>query len=96
MLLCSAGLLLATSTVVSAKIPRINATCPGRLDIHADQGGPVYINGKEAKLKTFSANAYEATAGKVKVSLSINPDGSADVSYTGPGRANGVCTVKND
>lgn len=96
LLVAATGMALATSTAASAKIPRINATCPGRLSVHADEGGPVYINGKEAKLKTFSANFYEASQGRTKVSISINPDGSAAVSYTGPGRANGVCTVAND
>ncbi len=78
----------------AAKIPLINATCPGKIEVHADQGGPVYINGKEGKLKVFNENYYEAKGGGVTISLSINPDGSASVSYTGKGGANGICTVK--
>ncbi|WP_426236849.1 hypothetical protein [Pararhizobium sp. DWP1-1-3] len=77
-----------------AKIPLVNATCPGKIEVHADQGGPIYINGKEGKLKVFNENYYEAKGSGVTISLSINPDGSADVSYTGQGGANGVCTVK--
>lgn len=77
-----------------AKIPLVNATCPGKIEVHADQGGPVYINGKEAKLKRFNDNYYEAKGGGVTISLSINPDGSASVSYTGKHGANGVCEVK--
>jgi hypothetical protein len=78
----------------AAKIPLVNATCPGNIEVHADQGGPIYINGKEGKLKVFNENYYEAHGSGVTISLTISPDGSAGVSYTGKGGANGVCTVK--
>ncbi|WP_336172240.1 hypothetical protein [Ensifer sp. MJa1] len=42
----------------------------------------------------FNENYYEAKGGDVTISLSINPDGSPSVSYTGKGGANGVCTLK--
>ncbi|MCV9963132.1 hypothetical protein OIU34_14575 [Pararhizobium sp. BT-229] len=77
-----------------AKIPLVNATCPGEIEVHADEGGPIYINGKEGKLKVFNENYYEARGSDVTISLTIKPDGSADVSYTGKGGANGVCTIK--
>lgn len=86
------GLMAANPAL--AKIPLVNATCPGKIEVHADEGGPIYINGKEAKLHVFNENYYEAKGGGVTISLSINPDGSAAVSYTGHGGANGVCTVK--
>lgn len=76
-------------------VPFFNATCPMNIEVHADQGGPIYINGKEAKLKVFNSNYYEASHDHVTISLSINPDGTPDVSYTARGGANGVCTVKN-
>ena len=84
----------AAANPAFAKIPLINATCPGKIEVHADAGGPIYINGKEAKLHVFNENYYEAKGGGVTISLSINPDGSAAVSYTGHGGANGICTVK--
>lgn len=84
----------AVPTLAEAKVPFFNATCPGKIDVHADEGGPVYLNGKEAKIKVFNANYFEATLNKVTVSVSKNPDGSLSVSYTGPKRANGVCAVK--
>lgn len=79
----------------SAGLPQLNATCPGGMDIHVDQGGPVYVNGKEAKLKRSNDNYYEATDVKsgTVFSISNNPDGSSDVSYTGKKGANGVCTL---
>ncbi|MDH4651393.1 hypothetical protein SA496_08800 [Pseudomonas sp. JS3066] len=86
--------LLAASEAASAGIPLLNATCPGNIEVHADQGGPIYINGKEGKLKKFNDNYFEAKGSNVTISLSINPDGSPDVSYTGPGKANGVCEIK--
>ena len=92
-LLLSAAMLYAFVTAVEAKIPLLNATCPGNVDVHADQGGPIYINGKEAKLKIFNDNYYEAKGGHVTISLSIAPDGSPSVAYTGQGGANGVCSL---
>jgi len=77
-----------------AGIPLVNATCPGKIEVHADQGGPIYINGKEGKLKKFNDNYFEAKGAGVTISLSINPDGTPSVSYTGKGGANGVCTIK--
>lgn len=85
---------LGVCGTAEAAIPLVNAKCPGGIEVHADEGGPVYINGKEATLKVFNKHYYEATHGHVVVSLSINPDGSASLSYTKKGGANGVCTVK--
>lgn len=89
----AAATLLAANPAF-AKIPLVNATCPGNIEVHADEGGPIYINGKEAKLHVFNDNYYEAKGHGVTISLSINPDGSAAVSYTGHGGANGVCALK--
>lgn len=86
--------LVLVSGAAQAGIPLVNATCPGKIEVHADEGGPIYINGKEGKLKKFNDNYFEAKASGITVSLSINPDGSPSVSYTGRNRANGVCEVK--
>ncbi|MFH5774813.1 hypothetical protein ACHFJ0_11240 [Paracoccus sp. NGMCC 1.201697] len=85
--------LLVLAQAASANIPLISATCPGKIEVHADEGGPIYVNGQEAKLKTFNDNYYEAQHGKVVISISINPDGSSSLSYTGPKGANGICTL---
>ena len=95
MLLAVAAVLVASPA--AAKIPFFNATCGGGgIEVHADAGGPIYINGKEGKLKRFNANYYEASHAGVTISLAINPDGSPGVSFTGKGGANGVCQVKDD
>lgn len=88
-LLGAATLLFATAA--SADVPQLNYDCPTNIAVHADQGGPVFINGKEAKLKKFNDNAYEAKGSGVAISLTRNPDESWDVSYTGKGGANGFC-----
>lgn len=84
--------ILATS-MAQAAVPFMNATCPGGIEVHADEGGPIYINGEEARLKRFSDSAYEARADRVTITLTIRPDGSPEVSYAGRGGANGVCQV---
>ncbi|MFK3768185.1 hypothetical protein [Pseudomonas putida] len=85
--------LISVAGMANAGIPLVNATCPGGIEVHADEGGPVYINAKEAKLKKFSDAYYEAKGDGVTVSIMVNPDESVGVSYTGKGRANGVCEV---
>jgi hypothetical protein len=91
-ILLAAALLLAAGAA-QAKIPFFNAVCGGGVEVHADKGGPIYINGKEGKLKVFNDQAYEAVHGHVAIDVTINPDGSPLVMYTGKGGANGACTV---
>ncbi len=92
--LCLAAALLATPAFATAGIPLFNYTCPGNLDVHADQGGPVYINGEQTTLKKFSDSYYEAKGANVTLSITTNPDESVSVSYTGPHGANGVCSER--
>ena len=92
--LFAAALLVATP-VASAAVPVVEARCPGDLAVRADASGVVTVNGREAKLKAFNENYYEARdpeSGTI-VSLTRAADGSVSVSYTGKGRANGMCTV---
>lgn len=77
-----------------AAVPFFNATCPGNIDVHADEGGPIYINGKQTKLKVFNKNYYEAKGSGITLSLAINPDGTPTLSYTGKHGVNGICTIK--
>ena len=92
--LMSALPLLFAAGMAHAAIPQFNATCPGKIQVHADKGGPIYINGKQGTLKKFNENYFEAKGAGVTISLSINPDGSPAVSYTGKKKANGICQVK--
>lgn len=88
-----AGAIAGFATSASADVPFFNATCPGHIEVHADEGGPVYLNGSEAKLHRFNANYYEASHGPMTVSISVNPDHSVTVSYTRTGAGNGICQV---
>ncbi|MDQ8021529.1 MAG: YsaB family lipoprotein [Moraxellaceae bacterium] len=90
-----AAAVLAASTGAFAKLPLINASCPTDISVHVDEGGPVYVNGKEAQIKRFNDNDYEARQGNAVVSININLDGSPGVSYT-RSKANGICTIKPD
>ncbi|BFM38679.1 hypothetical protein [Synechocystis sp. LKSZ1] len=98
LVLSTSALMLASLPSVAA-IPLFNATCPGKIEVHADQGGPIYINGKETKLIVKKSKYYEAKLPKgansdIVISVAINPDDSVTVSYTGKKGANGICTVK--
>ena len=79
-----------------ATIPFFNAECPGELFVHADQGGPIYLNGEEAVFESFSQSYFEAKAGDVTVSVTNMPDDTLDVSYSAAGGANGVCKLEQD
>ena len=85
----------ASEAPAAGKIAMLNATCPGDIAVHADEGGPVFINSREAKLGVSNDNYYEATDAEsgVTVSVSIDAGGVQTVSYTGKGGANGICTV---
>jgi len=88
--------LVSLAGVANAEIPMVNATCPGDLEVHADEGGPLFINGKEAKLKKINDNYFEAKGSGVTVSLSLSPDGTPSISYTGKGGANGMCEIAEE
>lgn len=75
-------------------IPLFNAVCGGGIEVHADEGGPVFIDGQQTSLKKFNDNYYEASRGGLTISISIRPDGSLSLSFSGPHRANGICTLK--
>lgn len=80
---------LAMAGTASATIPQLNYQCPGQIQLHSDEGGPVYINGKEAKLKKYSDDFYEARG--AGVTLSISRSGNQyDVSYTSK-KGSGIC-----
>lgn len=88
--------LVSLAGVANAEIPMVNATCPGNLEVHADEGGPLFINSKEAKLKKINDNYFEAKGSGVTVSLSLSPDGTPSISYTGKGGANGICEIAEE
>lgn len=82
------------ATAAAGTVPLFNAECPTGLSVHGDEGGAVYLNGNEAKVTFFSPTYFEAALDGNTISVTTKDDGVLDVSYTGSGGANGVCTVK--
>ncbi len=87
-----AGLTIAGAA--RAEVPFFNAVCPGNVEVHADDGGPIYVNGRETKLRRFNNNYYEAKLESLTISVTVRPDGTPDISYTKKGGVNGVCNVR--
>ena len=94
-LIAAAGLILIAGAA-EAKLPTVNATCPTGIEFHSDEGGPAYINGKEAKLKKNSDSSFTAKKNHIVIDVTVNADGSVAVSYTGKDGANGICQVGGD
>jgi hypothetical protein len=76
------------------RIPLFNATCGVGIEVHANEGGPVFIDGEETSLKKFNDNYFEASRDGTTISISFRPDGSLNLGFSGPNRANGICTLK--
>jgi len=83
------------ATAAHARLPLMNATCPGGLSVHYDGKGHAYINGENAKFSPVGNSAYDIKHADTTVSIMMNPDNSIDVSYTGKDRAHGICQVEN-
>lgn len=89
-------LLLVAGGAHAEGVPAFNVDCPGNMAVSADQGGPVLINGKEAKTRAVNERFFEAKAADVTISISLSDDDSVIVSYTGKHGANGICTSVDD
>lgn len=81
-----------TATPSLAKVPYFAAKCPTDIMVETDRSGRAYINAKKATVRSKNANYSEIVGGGVTVSVARD-NGSLIVSYTGPGRANGMCTI---
>ncbi|PJI50588.1 MAG: hypothetical protein CTR55_04435 [Pseudomonas sp.] len=89
-LLIAVSLLIVVQPAVAA-IPMLNYDCPNDIQIHTDEGGPVYINGQEAKVTQSTDSTVVAKGEGVTIQISTNDDGTVSVSYTGPDGDSGVC-----
>jgi len=76
------------------RIPMFNAVCGTEIEVHANEGGPVFIDGEETTLERFNENYFEASHGGTTISISFNPDDSLSLTFSGPNRANGVCNLE--
>ncbi|WP_193758905.1 hypothetical protein [Aeromonas caviae] len=50
-----AAITLAMAGAASAAIPQLNYECPGQIQMHSDEGGPVYIRHSAPDFAIFSA-----------------------------------------
>jgi hypothetical protein len=82
---------LACGTAM-ADIPAFKAQCPANHAVNADRQGTVHINGHVAEVTRYNDNYYEAVRGDVVIGISIE-GGGLNVTYSGRGKQNGVCTV---
>lgn len=97
MVLVSAGGFCAiTAGVAQAAIPTMNYSCPTGIELHIQEGGYAYLNGKAAQLKIFNDNYFEVKNQHVSVEVMSNPDGMRTVSYTGKRGAHGICSAMPD
>lgn len=93
----AAALALAAFCLASpaeARVPAFSAACPGRVDVQADNGGRIFINGQPARVRPFNNRSYEARLGPIVVSVAVGPGGRLDVSSRMRGAGNGMCQVR--
>lgn len=81
------------SATVQARVIFFNATCGNGVTVHADEGGPVYINGKLAELTTIDRETYEARHGETTIHVGRNAEGTLVVTSSTRGGAKGNCEV---
>ena len=88
----SAIILAAFTLPALAAAPKFTGTCPMGITVKSNGQGTVRINGKKAKVKTFNANAWEASNNGITIDIAKDPSGLI-LSYTAKGGANGICQV---
>lgn len=93
-LFCATLAVMMLGQSALANIPTINATCPTNIELHVDAGGYAYVNGKEATIERFSDTAFDVHHGGITVSVLLNPDHTATVTYTRRTGANGICQAR--
>ena len=85
---------LLVATAAQANLPFFNADCPDGIEVHADDGGPVYINGREANLKRVNDSYYQASRGDVTLTITTNANTAAPLVSYSSHDGHGFCTVK--
>jgi hypothetical protein len=94
----AAALALGLPVATLAQPAAFTADCPLNNTVQSDGAGFLTVNGAPASVEGFNADYYEARVYEgpaAGIAFSIARSG-ADwlVSYTGPNRANGICTVR--
>ncbi len=84
-------IVLLGASSAHAGVPQFRATCPGGI-LAAGGGGTVFINGDQASVKDHGGNNFSASSNGIQIDFSFDA-GEPSLSYTGPRRANGMCTI---
>jgi hypothetical protein len=84
---------VAGASAAQASVPIFAARCGNGMNVDADRTGAVYVDGMKAAVKRLNDKSYEARSKGTIISIVIDADGAPLVSFTGPGRANGICNV---
>jgi hypothetical protein len=92
-ILPAAAALTMIAGTAHADIPFFTATCPGGIAVHAEEGGPVTVDGTEADIVSETKYGVEARGGDVTVVMMIKPDGSLSVTMPQPDGGTGVCLI---
>ncbi|MCU7646026.1 hypothetical protein [Pseudomonas piscis] len=91
------GALLSVAGAACAEgVPLFNVACPGNLAVSADQGGPVYINGKAVQSIAVDDRHFQARIQEATLSISVEDDESVTVKYSGKHGTNLVCEAVDD
>lgn len=92
-------LLLLMTTAAQANsvdgVPSFAVECPGKVQVQADQDGPVLINSKEAETKIISERRFEAKGSGITLSIVLADDDTVAVTAAGKG-SNGACQSVDD
>jgi hypothetical protein len=92
-ILPAAAVLTMIAGTAHADIPFFTATCPGGIAVHAEEGGPVTVDGAEADVLSETKYGVEVRQGDVTVVMMIKPDGSLSVTVPQPDGGTGVCLI---
>lgn len=64
-------------------MPAFDVDCPGKIPVHADQDGPVLINGKEAESKAIDNHHFEAKGQGLTLSIVLDDEDTVTVTPIG-------------
>ncbi len=90
------ALLIAAGAAQAEGIPLFNVACPGNLAVSADQGGPVYLNGKAVESHAVDERHFQVTTPQASLSISVEDDDSVSVKYTDKHGASSLCEAVDD
>lgn len=88
-------LALTTAATEAAEIPLFNAVCGESVEVHADERGPIYIDGEAVTPKAVGEDTFEVTRKGTTVSVTVFDDSSLEVRYSDPEGKSGPCRLSN-